>query len=240
MVFVLLSQAVWGIYLMDHLYDTRSRIAVQPRRIFFKKYRNVLIVVFLLNLCWLFYNLVHWGSYKMILYATPVAVITVLYLLVNWFSQSKQRNFYIKEILIAMGYAGGVMVIPFTYSVEVNVLMWWSSGYVFLLALWNVMMVAFFEDKANSEEGQTTASQWLSMGQVVKFTLVVIIIYAIMIITSVLFLNPNPTAMVIWMLMGAWCLIVWGARDYLKNRNLYLNFVDTVFILPAIYFLPFI
>src|SRR5262249_13831816 len=48
--YYLLFSAVWTIYLVDHLYDSRKPEAVSERRKFFKKYHRPFLWVLILNI----------------------------------------------------------------------------------------------------------------------------------------------------------------------------------------------
>lgn len=235
--FIMLFQVVWAIYLADHLYDSRKKEAVTPRRIFFIQYGKQVAVLFMLNLIILILHFILWGTSKILLFSIPVAVITMAYLFVNWYAQARAKSFYAKEICIAAGYSGGVMVIPLAYAVEIEPFLWWITAYIFMLAFWNVLMIAFFEEHTNKQEGQTAMHQWLSVSWITRLAGVVILVYFGLIVTSGFLFDVHLPALVTWVAMGIWCLVVWGTRFRLRRQRNYILWVDTVFILPLFYLL---
>ena len=48
--YFLLGQAVWLVYLLDHIYDSRKNNGESYRRIFYKKYAKLLLYVLLANI----------------------------------------------------------------------------------------------------------------------------------------------------------------------------------------------
>lgn len=236
--YVMLFQVVWSIYLADHLYDTRNKTAITARRIFFKKNAGRIFILFVLNAAVLLFHFIIWGSSKILMFSIPVALITLFYLFINWYAQLMGKVFYSKEIMIAVGYAGGVIVIPLAYMQTIEPFLWWIAAYIIMLALWNVLMIAFFEEGSNREEGQTSVGQWLSTTRINILAMLVIIIYFVLIIASGFLFELQLPAMLTWVIMGLWCLMVWIRRNEIRRQKKYLLWVDTVFILPLLYFIP--
>lgn len=234
---ILLGMAVWAIYLTDHLYDARKKEIASYRRSFVKKYSNELLglaVINFLTLVILFYlnfrlSIVKWSIGPLL--------ITIIYLLANWRYQKLHKPFYAKEILIAVGYVLGILVLPLAFSASIDIRFWLISFSVLCMAIWNVLLISIFEKKHNEEEGQTTISQWMTIKQIKRTIVGVALIFATLVIFNIS-MYPLPLfEIIIWGTLFIYMIVPLLFPAWIALKERYNKWVEQIFLIPGIYFL---
>lgn len=234
--FICLGLTVWNIYILDQLYDVRKKKAVSQRRLFYKKYWKPFLVVFIINAVIAITLFVVNFEPRVLLYALPAFLLSVLYTILNWMLQRSGGAFYLKEVIIALGYTAGVVTIPFAFGIPVNLQSLSAITAIFWLALWNVVCLAYFEAKQNKIERQTALSQWMNK---INIKIVAIVCYLLVILCFGIYLTSTPD-MYHYLICGA--MLIYMAlplafATFFKKDERYRRFIDQVFLLSAISFL---
>ena len=236
--YYLLFSAVWSIYLVDHLYDSRKPEAVSERRKFFKMYYPFFLRVLIINLLITLAVFVVHFDVLMLVYASPAFGITGVYILANWLFQENKQRFYLKEILIAMGYSIGIMVIPLTVIDELNSQVWLIASVYILMALWNLLLIARFEKNIDQKEGQTSMNQWVSNKGI---TIINFIIYTLFIgisVTYALLYKMDGRILITWISIAIYMLVPLIFPRIFRKKEKYHRYVDMVFLLAFLHLIP--
>lgn len=229
--YYLLFSVVWTIYLLDHLYDSKKPEAISERRKFFKTYHQAFWVVLIVNILITLGVFISQFNVLLLLYALPALGITGVYMLANWLFQENKQKFYLKEILISMGYAMGVMVIPISTKRVLDAQVICISALITLMALWNLLLIARFERFINEKEGQTSMSQWVSLRTIQWINY---LIYGSFIgggIWYAYMFEPTRLQAGIYLLMALYMLFPLVFPRVLRKKERYHRYVDMVFLL---------
>lgn len=229
---VALGLAVWIIYTVDHLLDARiANKPISPRRKFHRQYFKVLFFFTASAFCfglWVMTLL----SREIMITGGVLATLTVSYLT---FIQIYER-FAFKEILVAIGYAGGVSLIPFSYLELVVAWHWGSIVLLFLTALINLILFSWFERKQDQEEGFT--SLVLVVGEEKVSMILGVIFVLVMIGTGVIMQVGLSLTLAIFFLLAVainFCLSRYSF--FFSQNNRYRGAIDAVFLLPLVWLL---
>jgi len=234
MYFVLLGQCIWGIYLTDHLYDARKAEAFSYRRRFYKKYARVLTWIYVVNILAAVTIFILYFSVPVVFAAIPAFVLSALYIFFNWYSQGRKKPFYAKEFLIALGYVFGIMVIPMAYTLHFDLLFFTVPLLFFLMAFWNVLVMARYEQAHNTAEGQTSMGQWMSLKNIQRLTWFVFFVFLLAAMgTQILFIS-SWRLFVVWTLIALYMLLPLVFIKLMATHELYRVYADRVFLLPVV------
>jgi len=134
-----------------------------------------LVVLFVLVAVNLLLILIH-KPLKLIVGGMLVSAFMLGYLLMKQSLSFRKKSFLLKEILIALGYAMGIMLLPFsnsnTWPVEWSLLM----GYIFLIALINVFVIGSFEKDEDLLLGEKSLVHCISFEWVLRWCMLFSII----------------------------------------------------------------
>lgn len=236
--YYLLFSAVWTIYLVDHLYDSRKPEAISERRKFFKKYHRPFLWALILNMLVTFAIFIWQFNVLLVIYASPSLGITFVYILANWLFQENHQKFYLKEILISIGYALGIMVIPLSIKREIDAQVAILTLLIILIALWNLLLIARFERSIDEKEGQTSMSQWLSSSTINKIN---IFLYVLFIAAGSYYgfnYHPRLRLIIIFVTISVYMIIPLVFPKMFRKKERYHRYVDMVFLISFLCLLP--
>jgi hypothetical protein len=237
--YYLLFSAVWTIYLVDHLYDSRKPEAVSERRKFFKKYHKPFLWVLILNIFLTLMVFIWQFNVLLVIYASPAIGITFVYILANWLFQENHQRFYLKEIFISIGYALGIMVIPLSIRRTVDTQVAILTVLIILMALWNLLLIARFERAIDEKEGQTSMSQWLSSSNIRRINIFLFILFIGAGVYYGLSYDPRLRLIIIFTLISAYMAIPLLFPRIFRRKERYHRYVDMVFLISFLCLLPF-
>ena len=238
---IILPLAVWTVYTADHLADgyRQKENSNIYRHDFHYRYRKILIPLIaitgisagVLALVFLEPAVIRGGLI--------LSAMILLYLLLLFFSAKKSNFYFHKELFIAFAYTAGIFLAP---------LAWYGKApcfskilpiiILFLLAWVESVMVSFFDYEDDLADGNTSFSLRYGKKQTRKILITVIIISAILMVLSVLFLKDQMSvyAVVIELLMlTILFVIIYTPRSFQEN-NIYRWIGELVFWLPALLF----
>lgn len=227
----LLGNAVWIIYTIDHLYDAtiRGDRVFSKRRAFHSRYKKQLFILVCLcviaEISFLFHRT------GLLLYTLPAFIMTSAYILFNWYKQRTSRNFYLKEMMIALGYASGIMAVPLYYIQPATIAWFYLAGpfgFIFITALLNVVIIAMYEAVADMKEKQTSMGLWVQPGRLKKLG------FSLLVLQFLISLFFIP---VITQLIGTGFLFLLLFRSYFSVNERYRKMADGVLMLPSGYIL---
>lgn len=236
--YYLLFSAVWTIYLLDHLYDSKKPEAISERRKFFKKYHKAFWWVLGINLCISFVVFVIQFNILLLFYAFPAIGVTGVYVLANWLFQENRQRFYLKEILISFGYAFGVMVIPMVFKKTIDLQVVLLNSLIILMALWNVLLIARYERYIDEREGQTSMSQWLSLSTIRWINYLIFGCFILIGILYATLFKPTVEQTIIYGSITFYMLLPLLLPRRFKKNERYHRYVDMVFLLSFLCLIP--
>lgn len=237
--FYLLFSAVWTIYLVDHLYDSRKPEAVSERRKFFKKYHRPFLWVLILNVLLTFGIFIWQFDVLLVIYASPALGITFVYILANWLFQENHQKFYLKEIFISIGYALGIMVLPLSVKRVVDTQVIILTTLIILMALWNLLLIARFERVINEKEGQTSMSQWMSASYIKRITFFLFVLFLGAGIYYGFSFTPRLRLIIIFVAISTYMAVPLLFPRIFRKKERYHRYVDMVFLISFLCLLPF-
>jgi hypothetical protein len=149
-IYLALAIAIWTIYTLDHLNDVRKvdkpRLATgrhSYHRHHFKSIMTALGLVLIIGIVNIYFL-----PYKLIAAGLIFILFSIVYLLI----QGRLATAGLKEFTIAVGYAIGVFMYP-VIAIENSGLLVFQAFQLFLLALMNLVLMAFYDTKYDKEAG---------------------------------------------------------------------------------------
>ena len=235
--YFLLPLAVWLIYSLDHLLDSRGlkEDAHTPRHQFHYRNRKVLRTI------WSLLFLIGVGAAlwflprPVIFYGLGLGVLVLLHLGLVQLIGNKTSPFLMKEVAIAFIYTAGVWGVPFVISRTIpNVLHSVVMAQFAVLALANLLEFSLFEMRADEMHKQTSFVR--ALGPIVARKLILLLLAMVFITGMVVVVmelsRPVVIIQMIYFSMGA---ILGGILLYpatFSKNELYRAFGDLAFILP--------
>jgi hypothetical protein len=229
---LLLGNAIWIVYTLDHLYDAaRSHGKTSSRRRNFHiRYRPLLLIVLCIALIAEAALLFFCGRH-LLKAALPAFGITFFYLLLNWLSQHKTKKFYIKELMISAGFVCGILTIPSSYLPalpEIFHLYLYAGAFLFLTALANVLLIARYETEADRREQQPSITGWIGQRMLKRVIACVLLLQC----ATAFYFIP-----VIGFAMFAGMAVLFAFPEYFRFHERYRMVADGIFLLPALFLL---
>jgi len=227
---ILLGNAIWIIYTLDHYYDALAsrNNASSRRRAFHIQYRRPLLILLAVAFAAEVVLLIQ-TDFRLMKYGLPAFVITGLYLLLNWLSQRRRKKFYLKELMISAGYVAGILTIPSSYTEnEAQALrMYLGPGlFLFFTALANVLLIAWYEAEADRREQQVSAAEWIPR-RVLRWLIAAVIVCQLATAREFIF----PVAFLMVLIFAA--LLIFPS--FFEKNEVYRKLVDSVFLAPALF-----
>lgn len=233
-----LGISVWLIYTADHLMDAKQ-ITHQPhtfRHYFHQKYFKVIMsiagAVGLFQLLLLFYL-----PLNTLLGGLLLLFIVGLYFLLLWLMRFKKV--YHKEILIALVYACGVFLPPFSISKgALDITIGLLFFQIVLLALSNLLIFSLLEISSDQKDQQTSLA--ILLGNTATKRLVFgLLIFGVMLSIS-LFFSASAQSMAVaeitLFMMNSVLGLILLFPSWRKNDN-YRLIGDAVFYIPIVFIL---
>jgi len=226
---VVLSSMVWSIYTIDRMLDMyRNPQVSTTRHLFQYAFRKIIWVVllglFVVNLLLIAIN----KPLKLIGGGMVVGAFMLGYLLMKQSLSFRKKSFLLKEILIALGYAMGIMLLPFsnsnTWPVEWSLLM----GYIFLIALINVFVIGSFEKDEDLLLGEKSLVHCISFEWVLRWCMLFSIIA--LALAGMLFAHHPLTLALI--ALPVLLLLPLFFREKFIRQNQYRLWEDGMLMLP--------
>jgi len=227
---VALGLAVWVIYSIDHLLD--ARVASEPvseRRKFHREHFKTLFFLTILAVSlgiWVATFL----SKEVIVFGGILAIVAIGYLALAQI----RRWAGFKEVQIAIGYAGGVSLVPLVNLEVVEPWHWLAISLLFLSALVNLILFSWFERKQDQQEGFTSLVLFLGekkISSILTFIFVLTLLGAILLFQ----LRDSWRLAVFFLAAGAMNFGIWKYSDFFSKNNRYRAVGDAVFLLPLIW-----
>lgn len=229
---IALGLAVWLIYSIDHLLDARGEIEpVSKRRKLHHRHAKVLVFLTILALFFEIW-IVTFLSREIIIGGGILVIIATAYLVIVQIK--KWARF--KEVQIAIGYAGGVSLVPLVNVLEIAPWHWLTSGLLFLTALTNLILFSWYDQEQDRQEGFT--SLVLGLGEKkMSFILIVVFILTVFGALALFQIGDSWRLALFFLVAGAVNFCLWKYPNFFNQNNYYRTVGDAVFLLPLIWLL---
>jgi hypothetical protein len=221
-VYFLLASAVWLIYTMDHLRDTkRAKRPKRARYLFHEQYESVLkiamsIIIFLCIICVFMVPM-------MILFAgCALAAFSLFYLSI----QDRLSKLGLKELYVSIIYTSGILLAPFVLGNQFD-----SIIFILLLlaTFLNLILFSWFEQAEDRKDRfSSIATKWKPE------KLEKLILLLISIGMAVAIVNFNLISLYFLIVFVIFSMMVLR-REGLSKSGIYRTVGDGVFILPVLF-----
>jgi len=227
-VYAELGLAVWAIYLLDHILDAKRKSHFHsPRHQFYKRVYSKLIVL----------NVVVIASGLALLFLLPTPILlngvylsafSFLYLVLVKYN----ANFWIKEVLIAIGYSLGLFLVPFTFIEQVGLVDILFFFCVFLIAFCNLILFSIFDFEQDVSDQFPSLVRRLGIRRsemLLNLILILTILISLILVYQTFFLGILLLTMTF--VLGALYLL---PRRFIR-KDYFRAIGDGVFFLPLIF-----
>ncbi len=227
-----LGISVWLIYSIDHILDARAaKEPISPRREFHKQRIHFLLFLNVFVLCIGFWVLAQLTT-DVLIAGGIIAFVALGYLVFVRI----ERLSGIKEVQIAIGYTGGVSLVPLLYLEKILVWHWMSIVLLFLIALGNLILFSWFELNQDQKEGFTSLVQTLGTKRT-KTILEVVFIANILGALIMYQFGGTLTLAIFFLLAGAINFCISKYKNFFEQHDRYRIIGDAVFLLPILWLL---
>jgi 4-hydroxybenzoate polyprenyltransferase len=231
--FLALFIAVLAIYNFDHLLDAQRirGVAQSGRHRYYQEHFKTLSIYQLALLILLIF--VSWYVPENIARAGIVlAVISLIYFLLLFIILPKK--FFIKEVLISIVFVSGLVLAPAVTGpylpLASDYLLW---GEIFLLALTNTFILAWFDYDIDAKEGHVSIAQLLGKKSIYRISYLLLGVLGLLIVIS-LILFSDLKSQVIVSAMSIPLLASLGLSRQFRKNEFYRIASDAIFIIPII------
>lgn len=221
---IALGLTVWVIYTADRLMDVRhlTEPASSERHRFHQKYSKLLWIAIVVAML-IVGVLLTFVRPSVLIGGLILAPIITIYLLL-------QKKMPIKELTVAVLYTLGVLLPAWPESWHLIAPATGLIGQLFLIALANLLLFAWFEWDADSKMGQASLATRLGKKSV---STLVAVIFMVGISVSVVDVIVNPIS---WIFVLMWLVLIslYIFHAYFQQHERYRLWGDAIFYLPLI------
>lgn len=227
-IYFALASAVWIIYIIDHLLDVQNEVTTERREFHKTHFRSlifiagVVLVLALVNICFL--------PVAVIKYGALLSALCVGYLMLVYFV----RGLWVKEILVAFGYAGGIFLAPFAFINALSL----TDGIIFiqivLVALINLCVFSYYDREKDQLEGFGSIVTSLGSTKTHWFIQLLLIASAGLALFVMVLLPSIATVSSVFLVMSLVLgVLFWFPKVFTPNERFRL-IGDGVFYLPLL------
>lgn len=230
-----LGLCVWLIYTADHLMDAQrikckaSTLRHYLHQVFFKKILLVFCSISALGLVSLFFlpaSVIRNGSLLFLL-------VLVYFLIMKYL----KRWFIPKELLIALIYAAGIFLIPFSlYKPEFDYFMLFLFIQFLLLALVNLLLLAYIEYSSDQKDGHVSFPLFIGLKKTnIILWCLLLLEYGLILFFIVFSVNADFIALQ-WVLMAMTFILnlIFIFPSLFRPHDRYRILGDAVFLFPVV------
>lgn len=224
-----LGLTVWVIYTADHLIDAKrvQQLASTKRHLFHQKYFKVLF------LFWVLAGLID-GVLLFFIRAQVVAGGILLASVVLIYFVLQRYLKFMKELIGALLYSGGVLLIPLSVKngpiSETELLLILQFA---LTALINLLIFSWFDKRRDERDNHISFTT--VFGEQVTKKIVVLLLVVNLLLSAKLMIAGTVEATLVILTMNAILLIIFWIKKYFETEDRYRLLGDAIFLIPLIY-----
>lgn len=233
---IALASCIWLIYTLDHLVDAHKVIGEpsMERHIFHKKYKKVIIMVFILVVIM---GLIQLPSlpFFTLMYGGKLIVIVALYFLVIWMF----KMFFMKEFLVAIVYAAGVSLSTVSLVEQLTFSLCLICIQTGLLAVINLLIFSLFEISTDKQDDTQSWAVHFGIKKTTNHIRILFTVFFLSLLVGLFTANSGSLFFfqVVTFAMASVLFIVFTLDDTFRQNNRFRWVGDLVFLFPAILFL---
>jgi len=226
-----LGLTVWIIYTADHLIDAQKvkRPASTERHRFHQRYFKtlfaLLIIAVLIDATQLFFI-----RKTVFIVGLALALLITIYFLLQRYLR------FLKELIGALLYTGGVLLIPWSVkntsydSVQIILI----TQFI-ITALINLLLFSWFDKNQDEQDQHSSFATTMGWDATKNFIIALFFLQAILAVVQFAIWEEKPVIIVV--LMNVLLLLIFINRKYFEAEDRYRLLGDAVFFVPLIYLL---
>lgn len=224
-----LGFTVWVIYTADHLIDAYviKQEAATERHRFHQRHFKVLFVLLIIAAA------IDGSQLLFIRKTVFFEGLGLMFLIAIYFLLQRYLKF-LKELIGALLYAGGVLLIPF--SVKNPALSTTQSlliGQFVITALINLLLFSWFDKRQDEKDKLSSFATTMGWDATKNFLRALFILQAVLVFVQFTSSDFKPTGVMV--LMNALLLVIFLNRKYFEPEDRYRLLGDAIFFVPLIY-----
>ncbi len=229
---IALGVTVWIIYTADHLVDVQKmqQIASTKRHQFHQKHFKVLIVM---TLVVFFVDMVEicFINKVLIVEGLWLSIVVAIYFLVQ------QRLGFLKELVGALLYTSGILLIPFSVKIVLSPIAIVLILQFVLTALINLLLFSWMDHSHDEMDRHRSLPTTFGKKTASNILVFLFVTQALLLITSMFLFTINKAPLLILFLMNVFLLLIFLRKNFFEKEDRYRLLGDAVFLLPLLYFL---
>jgi len=228
--YVELGLAVWVIYLLDHIIDSRRKTTFHSlRHQFYKDHFKLLSWLCLFALVIAFVLLV-FLPIILLIYGAILSSLSLGYLAIVKYVP----KFWVKELLIATGYSSGLFLAPFSFVEHLDMFDILIYLDILFIALSNLIVFSIYDISSDEKDSFPSVVQKLGFTGA-KRLLVILLLIGSGIAVCLLTVSLNLGVMLIF--MNIVLLLLHSKPTYFRENEFFRLIGDGIFYLPIIFLL---
>ncbi len=229
-VYLALAIAVWLIYSVDHLIDSRNLDSPDPRRAFHHKYHRQIIffagivaVIGLIDVYFLPIEIIRYGAI--------LAAFCIVYLMMVFFIP----RLWFKELIVALGYSLGIFLTPMALLDSIHPIDFILFIQLAVLALVNLLVFSIYDRDRDIENGFGSLALKLGTGSVKLIWLLVIFSGSLSIYLLFFLPAKYQFIQIAYFMMSSILIVVIRNHLYFSQKERFRIVGDAIFFVPAIF-----
>lgn len=231
--YFLLGLFVWIIYTFDHLYGSQGPFT---RHRLHQTYAIPIRAIFFLAIPTCFILAVKHLSFYEWLSAGITLFILCNYYLIYFFSSQFRMKYMSREIVIAMGFTGGVLTLPLGQeSIPLHSQILPMGIIVFCFAIINLLLLSAYEQRKPVVIGEGVAGGWLSGNNTGTIFIIFFSIALLLTIAGVLLKWFSLAFFISCMLYLAGSTLLFIKPSWFRKMEIYRQWIDAFllfFLIP--------
>lgn len=230
--FISLGLTVWIIYTADHLLDAKKlkQEASTERHRFHQQHAKLLLAIMILAIV-IDVTQIYFIRSIVFLAGLGLAFLVMIYFLVQ------QRLGFLKELFGTLLYTGGVLLIPLSVKNQLNALSILLILQFGITAWINLLLFSWIDKPRDEKDKHKSFATTFGQNVTRKILVFLFVANAILTIVQLTKFSFNSMAIMIFILMNAFLLLIFLRKNYFERGDRYRLLGDAVFLLPLIYIL---
>lgn len=225
-----LGLTVWIIYTADHLLDARKikQDASTERHRFHQRHFKLLLILLVLAIC-IDMTQIYFIRSMVFIAGLGLAFLVGIYFLVQ------ERIGFLKELLGALLYTGGVLLIPLSVNNDVSapvMLLIFQFGVIAWINLLLFSLIDQPKDEKDKHRSFTTTFGLRVTRNILRFLFVAT---AALTVAQLALFSFDVAATLTLALMALVLLLIFVKKDFFEKDDRYRILGDAVFLLPVVY-----
>ncbi len=229
---IALGLTVWIIYTADHLLDARKskQTAATERHRFHQRYFKMLMAIMILAVLL---------DASQIYFIRSIVFVAGLWLsfFVTIYFFIQQRLGFLKELLAALLYTSGVLLIPFSvksHLASTQILLVFQFG---ITAWINLLLFSWIDRPLDERDSHRSFATTYGERTTFKALWILLVLSGVLTITQLL-LFPLYTEVILTITsMNGLLLLIFMKKEIFEQKGYYRLLGDSIFLLPIIYLL---